>query len=90
MVRGGVTELLSHEPDFDVVGEAATAAQAMSRIQATRPDVVVLDIQLPDGNGIDACRFLASTVPSTRCLILTSHDEMTALYAAVLAGRPDT
>jgi two-component system response regulator DevR len=86
LVRRGVAEILGREPDIEVVGEAGTAADAISGIEAIRPDVVVLDVQLPDGNGIDVCRFVSRAVPGTRCLILTSHDEAAALYGAVLAG----
>jgi DNA-binding NarL/FixJ family response regulator len=86
MVRRGVADTLERESGFEIVGEAANAAQARSRIPAVRPDVVVLDVQLPDGSGIDVCRFLREVVPTTRCLIFTSHNETTALHAAVLAG----
>ncbi|WP_309103840.1 response regulator transcription factor [Microbacterium sp.] len=86
LVRRGIAELLSTQPDMEVVGEASTAAQARARIFATTPDVVILDVRLPDGNGIDVCRDARSTSPSTRCLILTAYDDDEAIYAAVLAG----
>jgi len=86
LVRRGITALLNAEDDIDVVGEAATAAQARSRIRATRPDVAVLDVRLPDGSGIDVCRDLRSENPDIRCLILTGYDDDEAIYAAVLAG----
>lgn len=86
LVRRGIAELLSTQPDMEVVGEAGTAAQARARIPATAPDVVILDVRLPDGNGIDVCRDVRSTSPSTRCIILTAYDDDEALYAAVLAG----
>lgn len=86
LVRRGIAELLSTQPDMEVVGEASTAAQARARISATTPDVVILDVRLPDGNGIDVCRDARSTSPSTRCLILTAYDDDEAIYAAVLAG----
>ena len=84
VVRRGVAGLLSAE--FDVVGEAATAAEARARIAATRPDVAVLDVHLPDGSGIDLCRDILSLYPDTHCVILTAFDDDAALAAAVLAG----
>ncbi len=86
VVRRGLSELLGAQPDIEIVGEAGTAAQARSRIAATRPDVAVLDVRLPDGSGIDVCRAIQSTQPETRCLILTAYDDDQALYAAVIAG----
>lgn len=86
VVRRGLAELLQAQPDMDIVGEAGTAAQARSRIPATRPDVAVLDVRLPDGSGIDVCRVLQQAVPETRSLILTAYDDDQALYAAVIAG----
>jgi two-component system response regulator DevR len=86
LVRRGITALLNAEPDIEVVGEAGTAAQARSRIRATRPDVAVLDVRLPDGSGIDVCRAVRSEHPETKCLILTGYDDDEAIYAAVLAG----
>jgi len=69
-----------------VVGEAATAGEALRRIPATKPDVAVLDARLPDGSGIDVCRDIRSSSPEVRCLILTSYDDNDALFAAVMAG----
>ena len=86
IVRRGISDLLQAEPDIVVVGEAGTAAEALSRIPAARPDVAVLDARLPDGSGIDVCRDIRSAVPSVRCLILTSYDDDEALFAAVMAG----
>ncbi|MEO6957641.1 MAG: response regulator transcription factor [Antricoccus sp.] len=86
VVRRGIAALLSTEPDFCIVGEASTAAEALRRIPACRPDVAVLDARLPDGSGIDVCREVRSKFPETRCLILTSYDDDQALFAAVVAG----
>ena len=86
LVRRGIAALLSAESDMEVVGEASTAAQARGRIRATRPDVAVLDVRLPDGSGIDVCRDVRSENPGTRCIILTGYDDDEAIYAAVLAG----
>lgn len=86
IVRRGIAELLAVEGDIEVIGEAATAAQARSRIAATLPDVVLLDVRLPDGSGIDVCRDVRSQNPEVRCLILTAYDDEEALSAAVIAG----
>ena len=86
LVRRGITALLNAEADIEVVGEASTAAQARSRIRATRPDVAILDVRLPDGSGIDVCRDVRSENPDVRCLILTGYDDDEAIDAAVLAG----
>ncbi len=86
LVRRGIGALLNAEDDMEVVGEASTAAQARGRIRATRPDVAVLDVRLPDGSGIDVCRDIRSDLPDTRCLMLTGYDDDDAIYAAVLAG----
>ncbi len=86
IVRRGVGELLSAEPDIEVVGEAATAAQARARVAAIRPDVALLDVRLPDGSGIDVCRDLLSADPGIRCIMLTAYDDDEAIYAAVIAG----
>jgi two-component system, NarL family, response regulator DevR len=86
VVRRGLADLLSAVPGMEVVGEAATAEQALARIPAAQPDVAVLDGRLPDGSGIDVCRDIRSSMPQTYCLILTSYDDEDAVLAAVLAG----
>ena len=86
VVRRGVRELLEDEPDLTVVGEAATVAQALGRIPATRPQVAVLDVRLPDGDGVTLCRELRARQPELACLILTSFADDQALLDAVLAG----
>lgn len=86
VVRLGVTDLITAEADLEVVGQASTAREALARIAATVPDVAVLDVRLPDGNGIDICRRIRSALPSVRCLILTAFDDTDATYAAILAG----
>lgn len=86
IVRRGVIDLCTAEPDMEVVGEAGTAAQARARITATRPDVVLMDMRLPDGDGIDVCRDVRSADPDIRCIILTAYDDDEAINAAVLAG----
>ncbi|HST48528.1 response regulator [Jatrophihabitans sp.] len=86
IVRRGIADLLSATDDMEVVGEAGTAAEALRRIPAVRPDVALLDGRLPDGSGIDVCRDIRSSYPDIRCLILTSYDDDDALFAAVMAG----
>jgi two-component system response regulator DevR len=86
LVRRGIGELLSLEPDIEVVGEAASVAQAEGRIAATHPDVALLDVRLPDGSGIDLCREIRSGSSSIACLMLTAYDDDDAIRAAVLAG----
>ncbi|TWF98859.1 response regulator [Kitasatospora viridis] len=86
VVRRGVHELLSGEDDIEVVGEAGTAAEALSRIPAVRPDVAVLDVRLPDGNGVEVCREVRSADPRIRCLMLTSFSDDEALFDSIMAG----
>lgn len=86
VVRRGVSDLLDEAEDLSVVGEAATAAEAYGRILATRPQVAVLDVRLPDGNGIELCRDLRSQLPDLRCLMFTSYTDDEALSDAILAG----
>ncbi|RSN72037.1 response regulator [Actinomadura sp. WAC 06369] len=86
VVRRGVSALLSAEADLEVVGEAGTMEQALVRVPAVRPDVAVLDVRLPDGDGVAVCRELRSRMPGLACLMLTSFDDEEALFEAVMAG----
>ena len=86
LVRRGVRELLEGEGDIEVVGEASTAAEAMARVPAVRPQVAVLDVRLPDGDGVTVCRDLRSQFPDLACLMLTSFSDDDALLGAVMAG----
>ncbi|WP_136709117.1 response regulator transcription factor [Agromyces sp. H66] len=86
IVRRGVAELLHREGDLEVVGEAGDVAHALPRIDATLPDVALLDMLLPDGDGIALCREIRSRHPEIRCLILTAYDDDEAAMSAVLAG----
>lgn len=86
VVRRGIRELLESENDLEVVGEAGTAEEAYGRIPATTPDVAVLDMRLPDGDGIDVCREIRSRHPEIACIMLTSFADDDAVYAAILAG----
>ncbi|MFN8052607.1 MAG: response regulator transcription factor [Acidimicrobiales bacterium] len=86
VVRRGVADLLAAEDDIEVVGEASTAEQAVGRILATSPDVAILDVQLPDGSGVEVCREVRSARPELVCLMLTSFAEDEALFEAIMAG----
>ena len=87
IVRRGLKELLEAEDDIVVVGEASTAAEALARVPALRPDVAVLDVRLPDGDGVSVCRDLRSSVTrAPACLMLTSHSDDEALFGAIMAG----
>jgi len=86
VVRRGLIDLLSADPELDVIGEAGTVSQAMAQIPALQPDVAVLDVRLPDGNGIELCRDLLSRLPDLRCLMLTSFTSDEAMLDAILAG----
>jgi DNA-binding NarL/FixJ family response regulator len=86
IVRRGVREVLENEPDMIVVGEAGTAASALARIPALQPDVAVLDVRLPDGDGVTVCREIRSRMPEVACLMLTSFGDDEALFDAIMAG----
>ncbi|MGV9848912.1 response regulator [Streptomyces sp. NPDC003442] len=86
VVRRGVRDLLAGEPDMEVVGEAGTAADALARIPAVRPDVAVLDIRLPDRSGVEVCREIRTRDESVRCMMLTSFADDEALFDAIIAG----
>ena len=86
VVRRGVRELLEAEDDLEVVGEAGLAEEAYGRIPATRPNVAILDVRLPDGDGVEVCREIRSKHPDIACLILTSFADDEALFSAIMAG----
>ena len=86
MVRRGVADLLGEEPDLTVVGQASSVAEALTRVPALMPDLVVLDVRLPDGNGVELCRELRSMLPALQCLMLTSYTDEDAMLEAILAG----
>ncbi|GLX53088.1 DNA-binding response regulator [Streptomyces hygroscopicus subsp. hygroscopicus] len=86
VVRRGLADLLDAEPDISVVGDADTAAHALVRGPALRPHVAVLDVRLPDGDGISVCRELRNRMPELACLMLTSFDDEDALLDAIMAG----
>src|SRR5690349_16935805 len=86
VVRRGLADLLDAEPDISVIGDAGSVDQALTRGPALRPDVAVLDVRLPDGDGITVCRELRSRMPELACLMLTSFDDEEALLDAIMAG----
>src|SRR5437660_4730799 len=86
VVRRGVRELLELESDFEVVGEAGTAQEAIARIPSARPDVAIVDMRLPDGNGVEVCREVRSANPDVQCVVLTSFADDEALFDSIMAG----
>jgi DNA-binding NarL/FixJ family response regulator len=86
IVRRGVRDLLEAEPDITVIGEAGTAQSALARIPGLRPDVAILDVRLPDGDGVTVCREIRSQMPQVACLMLTSFGDDEALFDAIMAG----
>jgi len=86
IVRRGLRELLEAEDDLEVVGEAGTAAEALARVPAVQPDVAVLDVRLPDGNGVEVCRDIRAANPDIKCLMLTSYADDEALFDSIMAG----
>jgi len=86
VVRRGLAEILSSEDGFEVVGQAATSHDALAQVAEAKPDVAVLDVRLPDGDGVEVCREIRSILPQCRCLILTAFADDTALFAAIVAG----
>lgn len=86
VVRLGLKTLLERHPDFEVVAEAGTAAEAVAKALAFQPDVVVMDIRLPGESGIDACRQITEKLPDAKVIMLTSYAEDEMLFAAIRAG----
>lgn len=86
IVRRGIAELIGLQSDLEVVGEAGSAAEAVIRITASQPDVAVLDVRLPDGNGVEVCREIRSLFPNIHVLMLTSYSDDEALFNAIMAG----
>src|SRR5579875_1148014 len=86
VVRAGLRGMLEAAEESTVWGEAGTAEEAIRRVPAVRPDVAVLDVRLPDGDGVEVCRELRSRMPELRCLMLTSFADDEALFAAIMGG----
>jgi DNA-binding NarL/FixJ family response regulator len=86
VVRRGLRDLIDGEEDLEVVGEAGTAEEALARVPSTQPDIAILDVRLPDGDGVEVCREIRSRHPNVACLMLTSFADDEALFSAILAG----
>src|ERR1700759_5025700 len=86
LVRVGVKDFLETQPDIRGIGEAGTAAAALAQLHALRPAVAILDVRLPDGDGVTVCREIRSKLPDVGCLMLTSYEDDQALFDAVMAG----
>ncbi|HEU5475501.1 MAG TPA: response regulator transcription factor [Actinophytocola sp.] len=86
IVRRGISDLVEFEPDLEVIGEASSVAEALAWIPHCEPDVAVLDVRMPDGNGIELCRELRSRMPDLNCLMLTSFPDDEAMFDAIMAG----
>ncbi|MCW2510931.1 MAG: DNA-binding response regulator [Modestobacter sp.] len=86
IVRRGVADVLETDPGITVVGEAKNAAEALARVPALRPDVAVLDVRLPDGDGVSVCRDLRAKMPALAVVMLTSYSDDEALFEAIMAG----
>ncbi len=86
VVRRGLAEIIGGEEGFEVVGQAASSHDALAQVADSKPDVAVLDVRLPDGDGVEVCREIRSMLPDCRCLILTAFGDDSALFAAIIAG----
>ena len=86
VVRQGLAALLGRRPEFDIVGEAGTVAEAVDAARRFRPDLIVMDVRLPDGSGIEACREIRAELPDTRVVMLTSYPDEDAVLSAIIAG----
>ena len=86
VVRQGLVALLGRRPNFQVVAEAGTAAESLDMARRYKPDLVVMDVRLPDGSGIEACREIRDELPDTRVVILTSYPDEEAVFSAIIAG----
>jgi DNA-binding NarL/FixJ family response regulator len=86
VVREGLRGMVEAEDDMTVAGEAGTAEEALLRIPSTQPNVAVLDVRLPDGDGVEVCREVRSRHPEIQCLMLTSFSDDEALFSAIMAG----
>jgi two-component system response regulator DevR len=86
VVREGLVAMLDRRPGFQVVGEAGTVADALTVIRRFQPDLVVMDVRLPDGSGVEACREIREDLPGTRVVMLTSYPDEDAVMAAIIAG----
>jgi two-component system, NarL family, response regulator DevR len=86
VVRMGLRTLLEKRDSLSIVGEAGSVAEAVAAAQQSRPDVIVMDIRLPDGNGVEACREIRGDLPDTKVIMLTSYADDEAVYGSIMAG----
>lgn len=86
VVRQGLVALLDRRESFQVVAEAGTVAEAIEMAHRHRPDLVIMDVRLPDGSGIEACREIRAELPATRVVMLTSYPDEEAVFSAIIAG----
>jgi DNA-binding NarL/FixJ family response regulator len=86
VVRLGLRTLLGRERNVEVAGEAATAEEAVAQARRLRPDVVVMDVRLPDGSGVEACREIRAEAPAVQVIMLTSYADDEAVFASIMAG----
>ncbi len=86
VVRLGLKSLLEHHPQFEIVGEAGTAKEAIDQVEQNHPDVVLMDIRLPGSSGIEACEEITQNYPETKVIMLTSYAEDEMLFSAIRAG----
>ena len=86
VVREGLRALLSRRDGFEIVGQAGTVAEALAEARRSQPDVIVMDVRLPDGSGIEACRDIREERPETKVIMLTSYADEDAVFASILAG----
>jgi DNA-binding NarL/FixJ family response regulator len=86
VVRQGVRALIDASGDLEVIGEADSVETGLARVLAVQPDVAILDVRLPDGNGVELCREIRSRLPQVACLMLTSYSDDEALFEAIIAG----
>jgi two-component system response regulator DevR len=86
VVRQGLVALLDRRPGFEVVAQAGTVAESIDQARLHRPDIVVMDVRLPDGSGVEACRAIRDELPATRVIMLTSFPDDEAVLSAIVAG----
>src|SRR5688572_1460334 len=86
IVRGGLVALLDRRAGFEVVAQAGTVAEAVDQARRHHPDIVVMDVRLPDGSGIEACREIRAELPDTKVIMLTSYPDEEAVMSAIIAG----
>ena len=86
VVRQGLVSMLDRRPGFQVVAEAGTVAEALAMTRRFQPDLIVMDVRLPHGSGVEACREIRSEFPETRVVMLTSYPDEEAVLSAIIAG----